>query len=72
MPERDEPISRGAGSRPRSPDRPVPEGEIDWSLATFDGVRRAQEREFLLLSFREKLVRLEQMAEVAEWLRRGA
>ena len=39
------------------------------SLGTFDGLRRAQHAEFMALSFREKLERLEQMAEVAERLR---
>jgi hypothetical protein len=38
---------------------------IDWSLGTHEGVRRAQEREFLALSFRERLRRIEQMCEVA-------
>jgi len=41
----------------------VPE-PVDWSLASFDGNRRAQHAAFFALSFREKLERLEQMAEV--------
>jgi len=45
----------------------VPE-PVDWSLASFDGNRRAQHAEFFALSFREKLERLEQMAEVARRL----
>ena len=47
---------------------PGPAG-ADWSLGTFDGLRRAQQAEFMALSFREKLERLAQMAEVAERLR---
>ena len=43
--------------------------DADWSLGTFDGLRRAQHAEFMALSFREKVERLEQMAEVAERLR---
>ena len=37
----------------------------DWSLATFEGLRRAQHEAFRALSFREKLLRLEEMDEVA-------
>jgi hypothetical protein len=36
----------------------------DWSTASFDGNRRAQHAAFRALTFREKLVRLEQMSEV--------
>ena len=43
---------------------PMPE-PIDWSLTTFEGNRRRQHEAFRALSFREKLVRLEQMGEVA-------
>lgn len=53
---------------PLSAQPPGPAG-ADWSLGTFDGLRRAQQAEFMALSFREKLERLEQMAEVAERLR---
>jgi hypothetical protein len=60
MAEREDPIER---------DRPVPEAEIDWSLATFEGVRRMHAQEFLALSFREKLLRIEQMSAVAARLR---
>lgn len=52
--------------------RPLPPpdaAKADASLGTFDGLRRAQQAEFMALSFREKLERLEQMAEVAERLR---
>lgn len=42
---------------------------VDWSLVTFEGVRLERHRAFLALSFREKLARLEQMAEVETWLR---
>jgi len=45
----------------------VPE-PVDWSLASFDGNRRARHAAFAALSFREKLERLEQMAEVARRL----
>jgi len=43
--------------------------EIDWSLTTWEGSRRQQHREFLVLSFREKLAVLEDFAEVAQRLR---
>ena len=70
MPDRTPSDERGeSGRRGAEPARPAPESEIDWTLATFDGVRRAQEREFLALSFREKLLRLEQMSDVAARLR---
>ena len=36
----------------------------DWSTASFEGNRRAQHAAFRALTFREKLVRLEQMSEV--------
>ena len=39
---------------------------IDWSLTTFEGNRRRQHEAFRALSFREKLLRLEQMSEVAQ------
>jgi hypothetical protein len=58
---------------PARPSIPLGPTDVDWSLGTFDGLRRAQHAEFMALSFREKLDRLEQMAEVAERLRlRGA
>lgn len=70
MPDRTRSDERGeCGRSGAEPGRPSPESEIDWALATFDGVRRAQEREFLALSFREKLLRLEQMSDVAARLR---
>jgi hypothetical protein len=37
----------------------------DWSSTSWEGNRLRQHREFLALPFREKLRRLEQMAEVA-------
>lgn len=43
-----------------------PEGEIDWSLTTFEGLRRKQHQEFAALSFAEKLERVEQMNEIVE------
>lgn len=42
--------------------------EIDWSLTTFEGNRRRQHEKFHALSFREKLIRIEQMGEVADRL----
>jgi hypothetical protein len=48
---------------------PLDAAKADASLGTFDGLRRVQQAEFMALSFREKLERLEQMAEVAERLR---
>lgn len=73
MAEHEDAIGEAHAQRrdPRSNgDRPSPDGEIDWSLGTFEGVRREQAREFLALSFREKLLRLEQMSELAARLRR--
>jgi len=43
----------------------------DWSLASFEGNRRAQHAAFVALSFREKLIRLEQMAEVERRVRKS-
>ncbi len=40
--------------------------EIDWSLTTFEGLRRIQRLEFAALSFAEKLERVEQMGEIVE------
>ena len=37
---------------------------IDWHLLSFEGNRRAQHAAFNALTFREKVIRLEQMAEV--------
>jgi len=59
----------GHEDRPVRPAQPSDPAGADWSLETFDGLRRAQHAEFMALSFREKLERLEQMAEVAERLR---
>jgi len=49
----------------------MPEGP-GWSLASFAGLRRAQHAAFMELSFREKLVRLEQMADVQRRLEQAA
>jgi hypothetical protein len=38
--------------------------DIDWPLTTFEGNRRAQQRRFMALSFRERLRQLEDMTEV--------
>ena len=40
----------------------------DWRSTSWEGNRLRQHREYLALSFREKLRRLEQMAEVAALL----
>lgn len=45
--------------------------EIDWTLATWEGTRRRQHREFRALSFREKVRVLEQLDEVARALAAG-
>lgn len=42
--------------------------EADWSATSWEGNRLRQHREFLALPLREKLRRLEQMAEVAAYL----
>ena len=39
---------------------------IDWTLVTHDGNRRRQHEEFYVLSFREKLMVLEELERVAE------
>jgi hypothetical protein len=49
-------------------DSPVP----DWSVTTFDGNRMRQHREFQALPFREKVRRLEEMAETAARVRAAA
>lgn len=46
---------------------PMPD-PADWNAATFDGNRRRQHQAFAALSFREKLQRLEEMAQVTERL----
>ena len=43
-----------------------------WSRCSFEGNRRAQQEQFMALSFREKLIRLEQMADVQRALSRRA
>jgi len=44
---------------------------VDWSLTTFEGNRRAQHLAFLALPFREKLLMIEQLGELAEALARS-
>ena len=39
---------------------------IDWSLTSWEGSRRAQLRRWRTLSLRQKLLALEQMTEIAE------
>lgn len=38
--------------------------DIDWSLATYEGLRRQQHREFRALTLREKIRVLEETADV--------
>jgi len=38
---------------------------IDWEVASWEGHRRRQHQEFLALPFREKIVVIEQLGEVA-------
>jgi len=45
--------------------------EADWRLTTWEGSRRAQHDAFRRLSFREKILALERMAEVIEALQAG-
>ena len=39
---------------------------IDWSLTSWEGSRRAQLRRWCVLSLRQKLLALEEMTEIAE------
>ncbi len=39
----------------------------DWSVATWEGSRRRQHRDFLALSFSEKLVVIEELADLARF-----
>jgi hypothetical protein len=41
-----------------------------WAEATFEGNRLRQHREFMALSFREKMIRVEQLGEVAALFRK--
>jgi len=47
----------------------IPNENIDWSLCTWQGAKRAQLRQFLRLTVRERLEAVEQMGQVAEMLR---
>ena len=47
----------------------IPNEDIDWSLCTWQGAKRAQLRQFLKLTVRERLEAVEQMGQVAEMLR---
>lgn len=50
---------------------PIPD-DIDWSLTTWEGSRRAQLRRSLKLTLRERLQALDDMTEIAErfrWMR---
>jgi hypothetical protein len=46
--------------------------EPDWALATWEGNRRIQRREFQALSFREKVRVIESLGEVTEFFARRA
>ena len=46
--------------------------EPDWTLATWEGNRRIQHREFQALSFREKLRIIESLGEVTDFFARRA
>lgn len=41
--------------------------EVDWSLTTWSGSRRQQHRDFLALSFREKIEIIEQLSDVGRF-----
>ena len=43
--------------------------EIDWSLTTWEGSRRAQLRQWRQLTLRERLIAVEAMGEMAERFR---
>jgi hypothetical protein len=43
---------------------------IRWELTTFEGVRRLQRAEFMMLPLRDKIRILEEMQQVAEAFRR--
>lgn len=45
--------------------------EADWTVATWEANRRLQQDAFSRLSFREKIMELERMAEVAKALGSG-
>jgi hypothetical protein len=45
-----------------------PEGEVDWSLATWEGSRREQLRRAQLMTVRERLQAMEDLAEVSRRL----
>jgi hypothetical protein len=47
-------------------------GEPDWTLATWEGNRRIQHREFQALTFREKLRVIESLGEVSDFFARRA
>ncbi len=44
------------------------QGEVDWSVTTFEGNRRRQQKEFCALTFREKLAALKDFDEVAAFI----
>jgi len=45
-----------------------PDSDIDWSLATWEGSRKAQLRRWLALTVRERFELLEQMSATADML----
>jgi len=44
------------------------EPDIDWTLTTWEGLRREQLRRYLTLSLRDRLLALEEMAEISRRL----
>ena len=44
--------------------------DVDWKVTTWEGNRSVQQAEFMRLSFREKILELERMSEVAAALQR--
>jgi hypothetical protein len=45
--------------------------DTDWEVTTWEGNRRAQREAFMRLSFREKILELERLSDVAEALQKG-
>lgn len=45
--------------------------DFDWEVTTWEGNRRAQRNAFSRLSFREKILELERLSDMAEALQKG-
>ena len=43
------------------------ESEIDWSLGTFEGARREQLREWTQLTFRQRMLAMEELGDLARF-----